>query len=290
VNSHPSEARRAYLVTLSACVLNIVGMSIDLTFWRTRLHQTPTWHVISITVASAMIIVIFRYRPTRKPWIASLGFVLINLIIEVAVWRGSTPLATSGLDWVPFQTEKLGTLTVAVLAPPAWWAGVLSIGIFTGGAVAHYFALPPEVSARMLAEPWATAAYGAFGLLLYGYRVQALRMERRMAESLAAKGTMEHVSRMLLAVRDFSNTPLQTLYLTTALLRYRHRNDSELLERMDRSLARLRELNEIMSRYETEVGWKDGEESLDAAAVLQRGLTATRASSRARPFSRTRER
>ena len=95
---------------------------------------------------------------------------------------------------------------------------------------------------------------------------------------------------MLLAVRDFSNTPLQTLYLTTALLRYRHRNDSELLERMDRSLARLRELNDIMSRYETQVGWKDGDESLDAAAVLQRGLTGARASSRARPFPRSRER
>jgi hypothetical protein len=142
----------------------------------------------------------------------------------------------------------------------------------------------------MLAEPWASVAYGVFGLLLYGYRLNAISLQRRMAESLAAKGTMEHVSRMLLAVRDFSNTPLQTLYLTTALLRYRHRNDSELLERMDRSLARLRELNDIMSRYETQVGWKDGDESLDAAAVLQRGLTGARASSRARPFPRTRER
>jgi hypothetical protein len=263
-------------------------MAIDMSFWRTHLNAIPPWHLVSIAVGMIMIGVLLKYRPTGKQWIASLSFVFINLIIEIAVWRASTPLALSERHWVPFQTEKLSVLTVAVLAPPSWWAGVLTIGIFTGGAMLHWALFEPEVRGRMLAEPWAAFAYGAFALLLYGYRLNALSMERRVAESLAAKRAVEHVSRMLLAVRDFSNTPLQTLYLTTALLRARHERESELLERMERSLARLRELNEIMSRYESQVGWEDGDESLDAAATLQRGLTSIRPSRPRRSAPRTR--
>jgi hypothetical protein len=169
------------------------------------------------------------------------------------------------------------------------WAGALSIGIFAGGAFVHLATLDHVASAHAFAEPWATASFTVFGSLLYFYRHHSLAIERQVLEVNSAKRTIEHVSRMLLAIRDFSNTPLQTLYLTTALLRTRRSDDSELLDRMDRSLARLRELNEIMSRYESQVGWRTGDESLDAAAMLQRGLTATRASPPATPAPRARD-
>jgi hypothetical protein len=276
---HLPEARRASLVTLALAIATIVGMSIDVLFWRLRFHQTPIWHFFSIGVSLVTIGVVSRYPRTRKQWLASAAFVLNNAFTEVAVWRASTLLALGEAQWAPYQAEKLGAIAVAVLAPPNPLAGLLSIAIFVGGAVVHHQTFEPTVRAHFLAEPWTTVAYGAVALLLYVYRLHALRIERTMAESLAAKRAIEQVSRMLLAVRDFSNTPIQTLYLTTALLRARHHDDSELLERMDRSLARLRELNEIMSRYESKIGWESGDESLDAAATLQRGFTSTRASS-----------
>jgi hypothetical protein len=273
VTAPHNEPRRAFSVTLVAAILTIVGMSLDLTFWRTKMHATPHWHFVSAAASVFVIGLVFALRATGRQWIASTSFVVINAITEVAVWRASTVLALGSVGWVPFQTEKLGALTVAALAPPSPWAGALSIGLFVGSALVHFASFDPIVRARLLAEPWATLAYGVFGLLLYIYRLHALSTERKIAELRAARRAVEHVSRMLLAVRDFSNTPLQTLYLTTALLRSRRTSDSELLDRMDRSLARLRELNEIMSGYESQVGWRDGEESLDAAATLQRGFT-----------------
>ena len=46
--------RRSFRVTLVAAILNIVGMAIDLTFWRTRLHATPPWHFVSIAVSAGV--------------------------------------------------------------------------------------------------------------------------------------------------------------------------------------------------------------------------------------------
>jgi hypothetical protein len=283
--SRPSDAERAFRVTLTAAILNVVGVSIDLGFWRARMHTTPPWHLVSAGVSVCIGVLMLCYRHSGKGWIASLAFVVGNIITEVAVWRASTPLAMSAIGWAPFQPEKLGVLTVAVLAPPNLWAGVLSILVFGGSAVAHFFTFSEPVREKLIAEPWASIAYTTFAMLLYVYRLQARNLQREMSESLAAKRTSEHVSRMILAVRDFSNTPLQTMYLTTALLRERHGDEAELLARLERSLARLRELNEIMSRYESQVGWQDGDASMDASDVLQRGSTVGRASppNRARP-------
>src|SRR5258706_3569985 len=219
MKAHHTDARRAFLVTFVAAILNIVGMSLDVMFWRTRMHATPPWHFVSAAVSVCAIGLVLVYRRTGQQWIASTCFVFSNVISEVAIWRASTLLALGSVGWVPFQSEKLGALTVALLAPPSLWAGVLSLGIFAGSPLVHFATFEPLVRARLLAEPWATLAYAAFGLLLYFYRLHALSTARRMAESLTARRTVEHVSRMLLAVRDLSNTPLQTLYLTSALLR-----------------------------------------------------------------------
>ena len=56
---------------------------------------------------------------------------------------------------------------------------------------------------------------------------------------------------------------------------------------MDRSLSRLRELNEIMSQYEAQAGWQHGGESIDAAATLQRDFTTTRDAAPGPPAPRT---
>jgi len=284
----PFEMRRSFRVTVAAAALSSVGMALDLTFWRIRMHGPPPWHLVSMAVSASVIAVIFASRKTGKPWIASVLFVLNNLVAEIAIWRASTPLALWAMGWAPFQAEKLGLVTVAVLAPPDPWAGAISIVIFAGSAFAHYASFDPVVRARLLAEPWTTSIYSVFAIFLYAYRLHAVRMARKMAESLSAKRSLEHVSRMLLAVRDFSNTPLQTLYLTTELLKARQGDQAELLDRMDRSLSRLRELNEIMSQYEAQAGWPHGAESLDAAASLQRDVTTTRGPAPGTPGPRTR--
>jgi hypothetical protein len=80
---------------------------------------------------------------------------------------------------------------------------------------------------------------------------------------------IEELARMSLAVRDLANTPLQTLELTLELLR-RSDADPTIVERLSRSLQRLRRLNELLASYEQDVVWTARQESFDAVRVLER--------------------
>ncbi|HKQ71772.1 MAG TPA: hypothetical protein VJT73_20655 [Polyangiaceae bacterium] len=244
-------------------------MSIDLAFWRVSFHTTPVWHLASMGFSAFIFVLLVPLRGKEWAWLGSVAFLANNVMIAIALWVGATALTPHAPRGASFQAQKLGALAVALLAPPLL-AGLGSIGIFVGSAVARDLTLAANTRARFAEEPWATLAYGAFAVGLYLYRLHAQRLERRMHEALAEARALQRVSRVLLAIRDFSNSPLQTLQLTTALLRLRHGGATDVVDRMDRALARLCHLNQAMARYESEVDWQSGEESMDAIAVLER--------------------
>ena len=167
----------------------------------------------------------------------------------MALWHDATMGALSAAPWVPFQPHKLGALAVALLAPPRIWSGAVSHrAVRRLRACCTGCLLSPALKARAPAEPWAILAFGTFAAGIYAYRVYTWRKEQRMAEALAEARISERLSRIVLALQDLANTPLQTLELTSALLAHRGAAPA-LIERMQRSLARLRDLNRLMAHY-----------------------------------------
>jgi hypothetical protein len=73
-----------------------------------------------------------------------------------------------------------------------------------------------------------------------------------------------------MAVRDLSNSPLQTIESATELTRMRHPEYAHELEPVGRALDRLRKLDELLARCEvqTDAGSHDGT-SFDAEALLE---------------------
>ncbi len=68
--------------------------------------------------------------------------------------------------------------------------------------------------------------------------------------------------------RDLTNSPLQSVELTVALLKTRHPESQAQLERLERQLARLRQLSVVLSQYEPQ-RWAPGDGSFDPLEVLQ---------------------
>jgi hypothetical protein len=267
--SGSENARRARLIALSAAALNVVGMSFDSIFWRTRLGVVQVWHLISIGFSAGLVVILTWYRQHPPAWLSAVAFLLNNAVIATALGVGNATLAATLRPWTPFQAEKLGALAVAVLAPPSVIAGVVSIAIFGGSAVLSLALFDAATRAQLTGEPWATLGYTIFGFGLYFYRVRSRQAADKMADAIAEANSHKRVSRALLAFRDFANTPLQTLRLTNAVLGARHPDARRLVERMGRAIARLAEFNEIMSRYEPE-GHRDEQMSFDPTAILER--------------------
>jgi hypothetical protein len=265
-----TDPKKAMDVAVTAAGLNIAGMSLDTVFWQSRFHMLPPWHLISVMVSIVLLVYLAGQR-TRPPqvWISSAAFVLNNAFIATALWFVDSMAAPLPRQSATFQPQKLGALAVAILAPPSAQAGIVSILIFVGSPIVRYELFDAATKAKLSSEPWAMVAYGIFGMGLYFYRVQSRRVRDAMHRAFTEATSLERLSCVLLAFRDFYNTPLQTLELTIAIFKVRHPEERALVARMERATDRLAELNRIASSYEPSVCGIH-RVSLDAAEVLQR--------------------
>jgi hypothetical protein len=171
---------------------------------------------------------------------------------------------------VPFRPTQLGAVAVALLAPPRAWVGVATICGFVGAAAAQYALFDPSVRAHIpYGDPWATLAFGGFAVALLLFRLRAARIEREAIGTRADAEGFERFARAMLAVRDLSNTPLQTLTNLLELVRQRGPEMDDIAVRLERTVARLTELEEVTRPYEHQLRWQPGDEAWDPRAILQ---------------------
>jgi hypothetical protein len=260
--------RRAWRGSIVAVLLNLVGMPIDMLIARS-IARAPLWpNVMSILVAAVLLAILVARRHERRVWVANLVFLVSAFTIVTALWFSNRFYAESGRAWVPFQANKLGMLTVALLAPQLW-VGLLSIGGYAGAAVAQLATFSAATQARIaLGEPWATIAIGAFAAVLFAYRLKRIAVEREVVRAQTEKAAMADFARRLLAIRDLANTPLQTIAFASASARIEHPEIATTLDRIDRAIADIKALDERLRAYERELTWMPGEESFDANDML----------------------
>ena len=100
--------------------------------------------------------------------------------------------------------------------------------------------------------------------MLLVYRLRGLALEREMLRVQAEAAAAEQLARTFLRLRDYANTPIQTIAFTTELLRAKNHDLKPILDRLERAVERLTELSRALTRYETAHKWSPGDESLDA--------------------------
>jgi hypothetical protein len=105
--------------------------------------------------------------------------------------------------------------------------------------------------------------------VLLVFRLRSLALEREMLRVQAEAAATEHLARTLLRLCDYSNTPLQTIALTTGLLRARDPELAPLLDRLARAVQKLTAFSQVLGRYREAHAWSPGEESLEAAAEAE---------------------
>lgn len=80
---------------------------------------------------------------------------------------------------------------------------------------------------------------------------------------------MRQTTRVLLAVRDMVNSPVQTLTLDAELVRLKHPESNALALRMRRSVERLERLNELVTKQSEGLMEQGGADaSFDADKIL----------------------
>jgi hypothetical protein len=268
--NHDFRARLAWRGAMFAALLNAFGSPFDLAVAHNVVVMPPAPALFS----SALGFLLFAYllwnrdRPSRT--VAAAAFCVNTLAIVIMLWLNNEHWVTIGPRWAPFQANKLGAITVGILTPEIG-VGILNIAAYAGSAVIQWLtwdAAQRAVLAR--GEPVPTCIFAVFGIVLLVFCHRRYAIERRLVEEREQSKALEDQARTLLAVRDFCNTPLQTIESATALARLRHPEAAIELRRIERALLRMHQLHRILSRHETHLRWTKEDESFDAVERLSR--------------------
>lgn len=262
------DALRACQVARFASALAALGLTFDL-----ATAPVPGAHPVelgAVGLAAGIFILLSRCRDRPSLAVGTAAFLIVNLALFVALWLGAQRVAESGIPWVPFRQHHLGALTVAALAPPRLWVGLVTIAGFTVLPILQFSLFSPEIRQRMpYGDPWATLAFGGFASALLVFRLRSNRIETDVARMHAKMAALERFARTMLAVRDLMNTPLQTLQLNAELLREDRPNTKVIADRIERSVARMQEIEHVAGEYERDVAWPADAESFDPMTVLK---------------------
>jgi hypothetical protein len=228
-------------------------------------------------VCFAVALLLARPRPERVrglvPW-----FLVVILPLLPIFWIVEDHVATLGIGWSPFVGHKYLLIPIALLSPRPLSVAASLIALFTGAAILQSLAL--GLSMRPLAaagEPWPTILFGLIAFGLVWYRARSERIAREAAEARADSEAYERLATLVVALRDGTSTPLQTLALSIALLRANHPDEAELHDRMERAIEELRAINRTVARCDAAVrGAELDETAFDAHDTLERLQSAFR--------------
>ncbi len=262
--------RHAWRGAFVAAALNAVGMSVD-GFLGRDIPAMPIYpNAMSALVGIGLIVFLLIRRQRATVRLGSAVFLVNTVAMLIALWITSGYWAATGTTWTPFQANKLGALAVPMLAPQLG-VGLAAIAGFAATAVAKFYFLDPDIQRGFpVGEPWFILIYAIFAGVLLIFRLRGLALERDMLRVQAEAASADQLARTFLRLRDYTNTPIQTIAFTTELLRAEHHDLKPILERLDRAVEKLTELSHALTRYENAHNWSPGDESLEEAMMDER--------------------
>jgi hypothetical protein len=144
------------------------------------------------------------------------------------------------------------------MVAPGFWVGLLSILAYCFSALLQFeFFFPSAVKERVASlEPWPTLAFGLAGVLALIYRFRRAQLEQEVARIQAQNFAIKRLAKIFLNIRDRMNTPLQVIELSVDLLRNSDEPVEPIVDRIDRSVHLLREINSVLVRHEKEIEWE----------------------------------
>jgi hypothetical protein len=175
---------------------------------------------LMIVVALSCLGYVLMVRGTTPSKSRSTIFVLLlwATLLSIATygeWLLATHAIASGRPFTPFIPHKLLLVTLPLVAPALPRLTPLALFITVVDAVLLFFLLhlPAHVEVVSISEPWSTLGFGIIGFLLMGLYEQRLVASLGLLRAQSRRLALGRRARLLLALRDQLNSPLQALVL-----------------------------------------------------------------------------
>jgi hypothetical protein len=240
--------RTTFTAAALIAAVNVASLILD-----QRDHVFPALMAVDIAhalIAGTIAVVLIR---ARRPWsvrACDVAFAISIAPFLIGIWLPQAHDLRGGELLEPMLAHHFLLLGIAVAAP-SWRIGSAAIVVFTVHAIALWQTLlAAGPSPALDREPWFTLFFGVIAMLLLYTRERRRRLEDRLTIAEARARLLAQVSRLLLALRDRANTPLQTIEIAITLLEQGH-DTRATLDMLRRALERLISIQRALAETQT---------------------------------------
>ena len=268
--SQPERARFSVLLMAAMLALThvVFALSLPAVTWSDPRSAIPHATFGPVVLAVLGYCLWRRDLPLRRSRALFLGlalFALPNVMLLDAV------MSSQGRAWVPFIGERAVLLGLGLFSPLGALASAGVALLYVVASWAHWFLQLRALQPLASWTPWVTTAWGVMTCCLLLYRRSVNAALADAADTRAELETLRSAARTLLMMRDGVNTPLQTLALGLARLERNPQLTPQLLPRLQRAHAQVRELMRHSAEVEDpQRRWSADELSPDPHRELER--------------------
>lgn len=181
---------------------------------------------------------------------------------QMAKYRIPSPTLFGGFKFI--------ALLAALIAPAPVWVGYFIISLCTLGSIVQFNLASQEIrEGYTVFEPWTTLIYMVIAFFVLRHRIHTRELERELVHVQMEKRSLDQLARTFLAMRDMTNSPLQSIELVRSLLAKHSIEPENAAKHLESSLIRLRQLSAILTVYENDVDWTTTDISFDAVKKLE---------------------
>lgn len=200
--------------------------------------------------------------------------VILNILMTLCVLLPSSQTAqlaaVKNQSISYFGSYKVMAVVIALLAPFPHYAGyfLLSFCLLIPPLQVLFFSRE-VMQASGQYEPWITMCYALVAFLVLHHRISTLKMHANLIESQTKEKSLRDFADVAMALRDLTNTPLQSLDLLTDLLREEKISQKQASELLSRTTYRLRDLMQVLSEQQKKIARQQVQESMNSMDIIR---------------------
>jgi hypothetical protein len=233
------------------------------------------WY-LSILIAATSLILTIKLSNLSKAQSAA-----IILSINISAFFASSVTAylevKQNINTDFFAAYRFGALLVAIVAPSPVWVCYTVFGMALFIPPLQVLFINPEISVfSSYREPWVTMVYPLVSYIILKIRRESQHTEMMLVESRASEKSLKDFAEVAVALRDLTNTPLQSLDLLTELLNSESITPKQASEYLSKTTYKLHEIIHIFNEYQKNMMWQSGKETLDSFDILKNKFSGKR--------------
>jgi hypothetical protein len=255
----PSPARQLLARDAHFGAIIFCGLIIAWTLLVTRMQQPRVGQLLALAaggVALALLVVLLRRarRPSQRAAHRAVLLALASVLPGLSFNQLS--LTSFHHPYELFTGHKIFMVGLGLVLASSLWLGIALIVLLALHALAFYFALHLGAHRELfsLAEPWVTLVFMLVAIASLLAREQRRLASVKLLHAQAESSALQRRARLLLALRDQLNSPLQVLVLDLNLLGQAHPGEdlAPIRHELDQLVALSRQLATVENLVPTE--------------------------------------